>query len=415
MRVAPRRGAQDLGRVAGGAVPVGVEGLRSRVEEHEAGEVRRPGRCGIQLGEQGASEGVGGEDVQAIVAHIGGGAGDRVERPLDLRPDPRLRRAPTRGRPGGMGGASKVEEVSALGVVELERSRQRLKHAFGDAAQVSAFQAGVVRNADAGQDSDLFAAQARDASRTVGRHACLLGGNRGAAGGQELLDLLPGLHDDEPRPGHQRVGDPASTSLNRDSHLHQIRALVRAMSSPLATSTAKDGTVKTAHLGTLEVSRIGLGAMTMAGTYTSEGALDNAESIRTIHRALDLGVTHIDTAEIYGPFLSEDIVGEAVRGRRDQVVIGTKFGLVHHGEDDPTPGVTDSSPANVRAAVEGSLRRLGTDYIDLYYQHRVDPGTPIEDTVQTLAELVAEGKIRHIGLPEASPNTIRRAHAVHPV
>ena len=121
--------------------------------------------------------------------------------------------------------------------------------------------------------------------------------------------------------------------------------------------------MKNAHLGTLEVSRIGLGAMTMAGTYTSEGALDNAESIRTIHRALDLGVTHIDTAEIYGPFLSEEIVGQAVKGRRDQVKIATKFGLVSHAGGGP--GVIDSSAANVKAAVEGSLKRLGTDHIDL--------------------------------------------------
>src|SRR3954471_24376862 len=161
--------------------------------------------------------------------------------------------------------------------------------------------------------------------------------------------------------------------------------------------------MKHASLGALEVSRIGLGAMTMAGTYTTGGGLDDDESIRTIHRALDLGVTHIDTAEIYGPYHSEEVVGRGVRGRRDQVVIATKFGLVQHGEGDPTPSVTDSSPANVRAAVEGSLRRLGTDHIDLYYQHRVDAGTPIEDTVQTLAELVAEGRIRHIGLSEASP------------
>ena len=173
--------------------------------------------------------------------------------------------------------------------------------------------------------------------------------------------------------------------------------------------------MRTAHLGDLEVSRIGLGAMTMAGTYTSEGALDDHESIRTIHRALDLGVSHIDTAEIYGPFHSEEVVGRAVRGRRDDVVLATKFGLVSHGEGDPRPGVTDSRPATVRAAVEGSLRRLGTDRIDLYYQHRVDPESPIEETVGALAELVAEGKVRHIGLSEAGPDTIRRAHAVHPI
>ena len=173
--------------------------------------------------------------------------------------------------------------------------------------------------------------------------------------------------------------------------------------------------MKKAHLGDLDVSRLGLGAMTMAGTYTSEGGLDDAESIATIRRALDLGVTHIDTAEVYGPFHSEEIVGRAIRGRRDDVVIATKFGLVQHGEGEQRVGVLDSSPRNVRAAVEGSLTRLGIDHIDLYYQHRVDPGTPIEDTVGALAELVTEGKVRYIGLSEAGPDTIRRANAVHPV
>jgi aryl-alcohol dehydrogenase-like predicted oxidoreductase len=171
--------------------------------------------------------------------------------------------------------------------------------------------------------------------------------------------------------------------------------------------------MKSAHLGRLEVSRIGLGAMTMAGTYTSEGGLDNAESIRTIRRALDLGVTHIDTAEIYGPFLSEEIVGEAIKGRRDEVVIATKFGLVSHSGGGP--GVADSTTANVKAAVEGSLKRLGTDRIDLYYQHRVDPHTPIEETAQAVADLIAEGKVLYFGLSEAAPETIRRAHAVQPV
>jgi aryl-alcohol dehydrogenase-like predicted oxidoreductase len=174
--------------------------------------------------------------------------------------------------------------------------------------------------------------------------------------------------------------------------------------------------MKSARLGDLDVSRIGLGAMTMAGTYTSEGALDDAESIRTIHRALDLGVTHIDTAEIYGPYLSEEIVGRAVAGRRDDVVIATKFGLVsHRAGADARAGLIDSSPASIRAAVEGSLRRLGTDHIDLYYQHRVDQTTPIEETAQAVAALVTEGKVLHLGMCEASPETIRRAHAVHPV
>ena len=171
--------------------------------------------------------------------------------------------------------------------------------------------------------------------------------------------------------------------------------------------------MKNAHLGSLEVSRIGLGAMTMAGTYTTGGGLDNDESIRAIHRALDLGVTHIDTAEIYGPYLSEEIVGIALRGRRDQVKIATKFGLVSHSGDGT--GVIDSSAANVKVAVEGSLQRLGTDHIDLYYQHRVDPNTPIEETAGAVADLIAEGKVLHFGLSEASAQTIRRAHAVQSV
>ena len=170
--------------------------------------------------------------------------------------------------------------------------------------------------------------------------------------------------------------------------------------------------MKHISIGGLDVSRIGLGAMSMAGYYNiGEGS--DAESIRVIHRALELGVTLIDTAEIYGPYANEELVGRAIRGRRDQVVLATKFGLVSHAGGGP--GVTDSTPANIRTAVEGSLKRLGTDYIDLYYQHRVDPNTPIEDTVGALAQLVAEGKIRYIGLSEAGADTIRRAHAVHPI
>ncbi len=165
-------------------------------------------------------------------------------------------------------------------------------------------------------------------------------------------------------------------------------------------------------LGDLDVARIGLGAMTMSGVYGTDG-LDESESIRTLHRAIDLGVTLIDTAEIYGPYTNEELVGRALKGRRDQVVLATKFGWISHSGGGP--GALDSSPANIRTAVEGSLKRLGTDHIDLYYQHRVDPNTPIEETVGAMAELVAEGKIRHIGLSEAGPDTIRRAHAVHPV
>ncbi|MGY1810797.1 aldo/keto reductase [Blastococcus sp. SYSU D00669] len=165
-------------------------------------------------------------------------------------------------------------------------------------------------------------------------------------------------------------------------------------------------------LGSLDVPRLGLGCMGMSAFYTGAGS-DDAESIRTIHRALDLGVTFLDTAEIYGPYTNEELVGRAIAGRRDEVVLATKFGNISHAAGGARR--YDSSPANIRTAVEGSLRRLGTDVIDLYYQHRVDPGTPIEDTVGALAELVAEGKIRAIGLSEAGPETIRRAHAVHPV
>jgi aryl-alcohol dehydrogenase-like predicted oxidoreductase len=168
--------------------------------------------------------------------------------------------------------------------------------------------------------------------------------------------------------------------------------------------------MRTAHLGELSVSRIGLGAMSMSGSY---GAADEAESIRTIHRALELGVTLLDTAEAYGPFHNEELVGRAIKGRRDQVVLATKFGYISHTGRDA--GRLDSSPASIRTAVEGSLTRLGTDHIDLYYQHRLDPDTPIEDTVGAMAGLVAEGKIRHIGLSEAWVGTIRRAHAVHPI
>src|SRR5580658_3381850 len=170
--------------------------------------------------------------------------------------------------------------------------------------------------------------------------------------------------------------------------------------------------MKHISIGGLDVSRIGLGAMSMAGYY-NVGEGSDAESVRAIHRALDLGVTHLDTAEIYGPYTNEELVGRAIKNRRDQVVLATKFGLVSHNDDGPRN--LDSSPSNIRIAVEGSLRRLGTDHIDLYYQHRVDPKTPIEETVGTLAELIAEGKIRHIGLSEAAAGTIRRAHAVHPI
>lgn len=162
----------------------------------------------------------------------------------------------------------------------------------------------------------------------------------------------------------------------------------------------------------LDVSRLGLGCMGMSAFYTGSGK-DDAAATATLHRALDLGVTFFDTAEMYGPYTNEELLGRALRARRDDVVLATKFGTIRH-----TAGGAmglDGSPENVRLAVEGSLRRLGTDHIDLYYQHRMDPSVPVEDTMGALAGLVEEGKIRHVGLSEAAPATIRRAHAVHPV
>jgi aryl-alcohol dehydrogenase-like predicted oxidoreductase len=168
--------------------------------------------------------------------------------------------------------------------------------------------------------------------------------------------------------------------------------------------------MKTASLAHLEVGRLGLGAMGMSAAYAGAGT-DDAESIRTIHRAIDLGVTLIDTAEVYGPYRNEELLARALHGRRDQVVLATKFGLMSHTGKNGL----DSSPANIRIALDGSLQRLGTDHVDLYYQHRLDRSTPIEDTVGALSELVTAGKIRHIGLSEVGSQTIRRAHAVHPI
>ena len=164
----------------------------------------------------------------------------------------------------------------------------------------------------------------------------------------------------------------------------------------------------------LEVSAIGIGCMPMVHggniIYGSDAPPD--ESLATIHRAIDMGVTFFDTAEIYGPFQNEELLGAAIRGKRDRLVIATKFGFRFEGNQ--ITGV-DSSPANIRRAVEGSLKRLGIDTIDLYYQHRVDPNVPIEETVGVMAELVKEGKVRHLGLSEAGAQTLRRAHAVHPI
>jgi aryl-alcohol dehydrogenase-like predicted oxidoreductase len=166
------------------------------------------------------------------------------------------------------------------------------------------------------------------------------------------------------------------------------------------------------HLGTsgLTVSAIGLGCMGMSQSY---GAGDDEESVRTIHRALDLGVTFLDTADVYGQGANEKLVGQAIRGRRDEVVLATKFGLIPSPSGPATS--VDGRPERVRPSCEASLGRLGVDVIDLYYLHRVDPNTPIEETVGAMSELVREGKVRFLGLSEAGPRTIRRANRTHPI
>lgn len=176
-------------------------------------------------------------------------------------------------------------------------------------------------------------------------------------------------------------------------------------------AASRDRTLKTRRLGKLEVSELGSGAMSISANYGPPA--DRTQGIRLLREAHERGVTFFDTAEVYGPYTNEDLVGEALAPVRDAVTIASKFGLVSH----PTgrPGVADSNPANIRAAVEGSLRRLRTDRIDLYYQHRVDPRVPIEDVAGTVRDLIREGKVLHFGLSEASAATIRRAHAVQPV
>jgi aryl-alcohol dehydrogenase-like predicted oxidoreductase len=173
--------------------------------------------------------------------------------------------------------------------------------------------------------------------------------------------------------------------------------------------------MNTRKLGTLEVSELGLGCMGMSAFY---GAADQDEAVATIHRALELGINFLDTAQLYGPLTNEELVGRAIKGRREDYVIATKFARRMDGAvagDMSTVGKLDGSAEHVLGSIDGSLERLGVDYIDLYYQHRVDPQVEIEETVGAMAELVKQGKVRHVGLSEAAPETIRRAQAVHPI
>jgi len=184
--------------------------------------------------------------------------------------------------------------------------------------------------------------------------------------------------------------------------------------TPLGDNDMSDLTdMPTRRLGDLSVSAQGLGCMGMSDFYGSAADRDDEASIATIHRALDLGVSLLDTSDMYGPHTNERLVGRAVAGRRDEVVLATKFGIVRG--DDPASRSVRGDAAYVRQACDASLARLGVDHIDLYYQHRVDRDTPIEETVGAMAELVAAGKVRHLGLSEASAATLRRANAVHPI
>src|SRR5581483_3013845 len=235
------------------------------------------------------------------------------------------------------------------------------------------------------------------------------------AAGASSVDRSSVTRDPESRVGVSR-GGPAGESLAPSGVDIGASPLRGRGASATPTTTAKGWRqMKQRKLADLEVSAIGLGCRGMSAFY---GTADEDEAVATIRRARELGVNLLDTAQLYGPLTNEMLVGRAIEGHRDEYVIATKFA---RRMDEATPGdmttigPLDGSPEHVRRSIDGSLQRLGTDHVDLYYQHRVDPNVPIEETVGAMAELVEAGKVRHIGLSEAAPETLRRAQAVHPV